>query len=458
MPLNETLVKFLQETAKGLGHFCQQYETPLRAFLAMVQDPEDFQKIEEVDLSADYINSHLDNILSQDDFLRKCCGDKDKLAHVFDILFFSRISDAYEPYSLVSLELPNPNLIAEKIKELDSQIYGQGSFEKKAYFHLFNFCADPNYLPQAPYPDWTFEKLGWRAKAQLLGEVGYRSFLSPPGTGDHFLVVTDHEGFESESLDDWLNRRMNDCLPFLQVLQYAKDAIIDIDYVVPHFNPPWVNQLQRGGLPYLGTPRKDEPSNALWYYMLPYETELIQSIWLFYKKHEDKILTSQNSLRKAIRIAGAFYEDSHKKINRIEQFANLIIALEALYTPSDQAEHTFRISQSCAVLLEETLSSRESTFEFLRAMFKKRGKLFHGQYDLSNEDPQSFISDEDLTKLIAIVRISILKFLSLLLNGENNLNDVRKDLERAILDEIFRPEFLKKTNYELLIHSEDVLE
>jgi hypothetical protein len=456
MQLNETFVQFLEETATRLGRFCHQYVTPLRAFLAFAEEPEEQQKIEGIDLKPDFVKSHLDEFLSQDPFLRQCCGDKDKLSHALDILFFSRLPEAYEPYSSHSFQFPNPAILGKKIEELDAQLYGQGPFEKKAYFHLFNFCADPSYLPPAPYPGWTFEELGWRAKAELLGEGGYKSFLSPPETGDHFLVVTDHEGFESESLDDWLTRRMTDCHPFLQILQYAKDAIIDIDYVVPRFNPDWVNQVQQGGLHYFGTPRKDKPPRDLWYYVLPTDPEDIQSFWLFYKKNEEMILTSQNSLRKAIRIAGGFYEDSHKKIIRIEQFANLIIALEALYTPSDQAEHTFRISQSCAVLLEETFGSRESTFEFLRKMFKKRGKLFHGQYDLSNEDPQSFISDDDLKKLIAIVRISILKFLSLLLNGVSDLKDVRKDLERAILDESFRPDFLGKANYELLLPSEEV--
>lgn len=97
---------------------------------------------------------------------------------------------------------------------------------------------------------------------------------------------------------------------------------------------------------------------------------------------------------------------------------------------------------------------RETIFDFLRSMFKKRGKLFHGQFDLSSQDIGSLIDDEELKRLLSIVRRSILKFLALLLRGENNLNTVRKDIEKAILDEIFRWEFLERADYESLLRSD----
>jgi hypothetical protein len=87
-------------------------------------------------------------------------------------------------------------------------------------------------------------------------------------------------------------------------------------------------------------------------------------------------------------------------------------------------------------------------------MFKKRGKLFHGQHDPSTEAPEIFINDEDLKKLLSIVRISILKFVVLFLQGENDLSKVRKDIERAILDESFRCEFLEKVDFDSFLNSE----
>ncbi|MGP0594109.1 hypothetical protein ACTRXD_16425 [Nitrospira sp. T9] len=454
MAISETFEQFLRKTASELVAFSQKYLTPLNAFLSLSMDPEKTEDIIECGLTVDYINASLDEILTQDCFLHQCCGDIERLAYVLDILFFSRLPPLSTSDSRNSLfDFPNP--IDQSIAELETSLYGQGPFEKKAFFHLFNFDVwDIEALPPPPYSGWTIEKQEWRAKAQLLGENTLSSFLSPPGTGDFFLVVKDSEGFDSELLGDWLNRRWHDASPFCQILQYAKDAIVDIDYVVPYFNPPWVNQVQRGGLYYLGTPRQDKPPENLWYLISPTESETIELFWGLHQKHAEKFTKSGPSLRKAIGIAGDFYEDGHKKVSRIEQFADLIIALEALYTPSDQAEQTFRISQSCAVLLGNTLESRESTFEFLRAMFKKRGKLFHGQHDPSTEPPEKFINNEDLKKLISIVRNSILRFVALLLRGENDLIKVRKDIERAILDETFRCEFLEKTDYESLLSSD----
>ena len=83
-------------------------------------------------------------------------------------------------------------------------------------------------------------------------------------------------------------------------------------------------------------------------------------------------------------------------------------------------------------------------------MFKRRGKLFHGQYDASAQSPQDFITDEELKSLMSILRKSVLKFLALFLRREDGLDKVRKDLEKAVLDETFRTEFLKKADFESL--------
>jgi hypothetical protein len=468
MPLTEEFQLFLRETAKKLEPFCQKYVTPLRAFLSVVKNFEDqkrYQEIEEIELTADYVYSELEKILAQDSFLRQCCGDKERLAHALDVLFFSRISDCFVNFSFsaaglgASPGIPNPQLLDKRINELESELYGQGNFEKHAYFHLFNFeTLRTEDLPPPPYSGWEFRKLDFGAKAQLLGETGFSSFLSPTGTGEYFLFVKDEEGFDSESLETWLNRRWEDAFPYCQILQYSKDAIVDIDYVVPDFNPPWVNQVQRGGLYYSGMPRKDEIPIALCYGVGPGDLETIQALWGLYQKHADKLKLTNTPLRKAISIAGEFFEDSHKKVNRIEQFANLIIALEALYTPSEKNELTFRISQSCALLVVGDSGSNtiHDTFEFLQAMFKKRGKLFHGQYGRSASNSEIFINDEELVRLICIVSISILNFTTLFLRGENNLNKVREDIQKAVLDESFRGEFLKKADIETFLKSDGI--
>jgi len=417
----------------------------------MADEREKIHGVLERGLTVESVKGQLENILSEDPFLAQCCGDMERLASALDFLFFGRLPAPVYTDSVPSFGF-GPSPIEQAITELENSLYGHGPFTKTAYFHLFNFSVRPEEYPPAPYPGWKFENLDYSSIAKILGESTFFSFLSPPSAGTVFLVVQDTEGFNVEPLHEWLNRRWKDALPFRQILQYSKDAIVDIDYVVPYFNPPWVNQIQRGGVYYLGTPRQDSPPTNLRYFILPGDAEQLHSLWLAYQRYADKITAQGSSLRKAIRIAGDFYEDSHKKVSRIEQFADLIIALEALYTPPDAAEHTFRISQSCALMVGgDSLESREATFEFLKSMFKKRGKLFHGQYDLSSQSPHDFIADQDLSKLLSIVRRSILKFLALYLRDEQGLDKVRKDLERAILDETFRQEFLEKADYETLL-------
>ncbi|TKB55130.1 MAG: hypothetical protein E8D50_02780 [Nitrospira sp.] len=449
MPLSESLIQFLRDAVAGLGDFAPKYATPLRAFLSMHDEPEKIQSIIDRGLTIDVAKAKLETILTEDELLSKCCGDGEHLAHALDLLFFTRLpASAYLDLTLAPGFPPNPFDLG--IEQLEQSLYGQGVFTKTAYFHLYNFWARPEDLPIAPYPGWGFVELEHSSIPQLLGESSFSSFLSPSMTGRYFLTVQDSEGFNRESVNDWLNRRWVNIAPYRQVLQYSKDAVIDIDYATPYFNPPWVNQIHRGGLYYWGAPRQDVLPATFWYHMIPFDSETIQSNWLCYQKYADRIKPHGSSLRKAIRIAGNFFEECHKKVSRIEQFANLMIALEALYTPSDASEHTFRISQNCALLIENSAESREHTFEFLRAMFKRRGKLFHGQYDASAQSPQDFITDEELKSLMSIVRRSVLKFLALFLRGEDGLDKVRKDLEKAVLDETFRTEFLEKADFESL--------
>lgn len=181
----------------------------------------------------------------------------------------------------------------------------------------------------------------------------------------------------------------------------------------------------------------------------------IQSVWEVYQKYKERLENDDCSLRRAIGIAGEFFEDSHKKVSRIEQFANLIIALEALYT-HEKTELTFRICQSCALLVGYGTNATQEKFEFLQAMFKKRGALFHGMHARSSSSPEVFINTQDLITLISIVRTSILNFTTLFLQGENDLKKIRKNLERAVLDESFRREFLTKANYEAFLNSEGI--
>lgn len=181
-------------------------------------------------------------------------------------------------------------------------------------------------------------------------------------------------------------------------------------------------------------------------------------MWRTYVRHRGQIQESASRLRKAIRIAGSFFEDYHHKTSRVEQFTSLMIALEALFTPSDPGEHTFRISQSCALLSAQDYDSdkRQEVFEFLRKMFSRRGKLFHGQFDVAESAPDELATDTEIHELASLVRESILRFIAIYLRGGEDLEGLRRQLQKAALDERLRDKLLEKGNFEALIDDSQI--
>jgi hypothetical protein len=239
------------------------------------------------------------------------------------------------------------------------------------------------------------------------------------------------------------------------VIQYSGDRVFDIDYFAPYFNPQWINPVHRWGLIYSGSPRRDIvcPHLSVFY---PGDEKDINVMWQLYIRHSNRLNTAQHStLRTAIRIAGQFFEDFHRKVNRVEQFSNLMIALEALYTPPQSGENTFKISQSCSLLTTNPsdYGDREDTFSFLRRMFGHRAKLFHGGYDSHVQRPEEFISDEDIARLCGVVRRSILRFITLFVHGENVLENVRRTLQSAVLNPDTLEKLHEDSDYDSLLRT-----
>lgn len=449
---NERLETFLCQIVGLLGHeFSQQYRYPLLAFLTFAEASDETRDIAARGLTHSIVKTGLEDILNNDEHLLKCCGDADHLARTIDMFFLKKLTANQFPggqkFGFVQDELAAP------LSDFDQVIYGRGPFQRYAYFHLFDLSLLNECRIQPPYEEWFIQKVDPQTVSTLFGETSITSFISPPLTGTWFLVCRDTTGFEAETLENWLIRRWKEAAPFRQVLQYSVDGIVDIDYVCPYFSPDWVNDIHRWGLYYVGSPRRDDIPARLQAFALDDDQEEINRMWRTYVRHQARMSESGSTLRKAIRIAGKFYEDYHRKLSRAEQFASLMIALEALFTPSDQTEHTFRISQNCALLGCASYDSRgrQEIFEFLKIMFKRRGRLFHGQFDSSEESPDGLASDEEIGKLSTLVRKSILRFMALYLQGENNLENLRKSFQMAALDDNLRDELLQKGDYEALI-------
>jgi len=67
MPLSDSLIQFLRNAVTGLGDFAPTYLTPLRAFLAMDDEPEKIQSVIERGFTIALANEQLAKILTEED-------------------------------------------------------------------------------------------------------------------------------------------------------------------------------------------------------------------------------------------------------------------------------------------------------------------------------------------------------------------------------------------------------
>ena len=450
---NAALESLLLQVIPQIGYdFCAKYKFPLLAFFTFDEDHEEVRLIVARGLHKASLEVGLQGILNNDPHLRKCCGNADSLAKTIDILFLKKLPSSAFPDGggLVLGFAGDP--IEEALGNLDHQLYEQGDLRKLAYFHLFNVRLHGEQHLVPPYEGWHLLELEETSIPRLLGESSTYSFISPTTNGTWFLVSEDSSGFDSEGMYAWLSRRWKDAAPFRAVMQYAIEQVLDIDYVVPLFHPTWVNEVHKIGLYFLGTPRRDSIPSTFYGLILQHDQDRINRMWAKYLEHQGRISDRSSQLGKAIAIAREFFEDFHRKESRAEQFASLMIALEALYTPQDQREHTFRISQNCALLTcNDHEARRLEVFQFVKSMFARRGKLFHGQYDSQAISPGAFVNDEEIMRLASLVRNSILKFTTLFIRGENDLEQLRTRIEKSVLSENLRDELFEKSDFEALM-------
>jgi hypothetical protein len=56
---------------------------------------------------------------------------------------------------------------------------------------------------------------------------------------------------------------------------------------------------------------------------------------------------------------------------------------EALFSPSNKGELTYRMAQSARFLVDEGVEQRKEIYRFVKRMYSRRSALFHGQYDVN---------------------------------------------------------------------------
>jgi hypothetical protein len=272
--------------------------------------------------------------------------------------------------------------------------------------------------------------------SKILGDNSIRSFLHPHGVGDYF-VIAEREG-PCDDFIKWLVDSQAPAERFVEVLKYFKDGIVHIDYAVPHFAPEWVNQTRKWGVLFLGSPRRIAYEKGVKHYRITAnEVAELARWWKAYQLPaiRQRLEDTTNTMRQADLRAASYYESSHTQPEAVERLISLAIALEALFSPTDKQELSFRMSQCASQLIGDTPQERAELFtELKNNLYARRSKLMHGTYDVRKYFAKEFVTHEECDTWASIIRRCILRVLTLYLRGRDNRQEFLDDLARAALD------------------------
>jgi len=136
------------------------------------------------------------------------------------------------------------------------------------------------------------------------------------------------------------------------------------------------------------------------------------------------------------------------RTNSIDQLIDLTVSLESLFAPSP-GEITVRLSNRMATLLAKNDPQRESYWIFIKKVYNLRSGIVHGDGLRSTEiNGKKYTLDEILVKLVDLTRQSLLTYLKLVTHysGNNKINKICDDLDRALINKTFLKKFQTKFN------------
>jgi Apea-like HEPN len=369
------------------------------------------------------VRARLDQILREDSHLSDCCTNTAFLAYYLDTGFVGLAASFAD---INGLKEETYNLL------LDSFIKTTyvSPFRKQAVSHIFNFDTDEDSLE---FDGIRVVKLDAATVSRLLGEPTFPSFIHPPGVGDYFILT--EEGGPSNDVITWLHNERNKAEEFAGMLQYFKDGIVHVDYTVPHFLPLWVNNIRKRGIFFIGDPHRVPYAGGQRTFRIDaLEAAKVNDWRRVYAKVAGTLENQGNKVRQVLLRAGTYYERHHERSDSVARLIDLAIALEALFTPSDKGELTYRIAYSASYLVGGDSEERKALFRFVRDIYRKRNMLFHGQYDVNDYNEGKFVTDDEIEKLASIIRVSILRLTVLYLKGNDNLEELRALFSDCVLD------------------------
>jgi hypothetical protein len=360
----------------------------------------------------------LESLLTSDQHLKATCLTPWGLGKALDRLVFNGIggSQMSENVSGISDE----SILSYSIGRLF-----EASYSRTAVIHLYNLSLDQ---PVIEFPDMNARilKLAETDIPLVTGESTFFSTLHYPNTGNYFLMYQD-TGYGDDW--NWLSKEWEEAWVFVRVLKYLRYGIIDTDYGGIFFTPTWVNEVRKYGIYILGRPRWDTQAKV--HHLTQPDLEKLRVYLRAVKDLHEKLFDFSSELRRGIGIAGDYYEFHHTRTKMEDQLVELVIALEALFSPQHEGELRYRISQGTAIILGADGKTRKDIFQFVRRMYDARSRLVHGG---TSPIEDGTVKGEDIAQVGDYVRQAILRFLTLYARGETKRNAVLEEISLAILD------------------------
>jgi Apea-like HEPN len=374
--------------------------------------------IESTGFAGERIKGELEQVLVEDQHLRDCCDTTLNLAYLVD---------HFEILPLIQAEKLTDDEYDKLFLRFTDVVYSQ-PFRKMTLSHLYNFVSPEKIMS---FGNIKIMRLEPSHILDVIQDRSVYNFLHNHQTGD-FFAITESGGAVSNVVE-WIFDERAVAQELVWILQYYKDGIVDIDYTTPFFLPEWVNAIRKQGLAYIGEPRKLVYADGTRFYSLSQaEATEVNRWWQIYQTPQvtSRFEDLKNKLRQALLRAGDYYEASMQQKDPVGRLINLAIALEALFSPSDKTEVSYKISLSASSLVSDDANQRVENFNFLREMYKRRSALFHGTYDIDKD----LLSVHEAERLAAIIRVSILRFLVLYLKGEGRRENILNKLSDGILN------------------------
>jgi hypothetical protein len=395
------------------------------------------KEITQLGFDGDRAKKHLDEVIANDKHLAECCPTPYLLAKYFDSSFITAVADAKRQKAA-------SDRLEFAFEEFESLTYHQGHFRRIALSHLFNFDMDTNSAKfvgdERTVGSIQIERIDLSTIPRILGEAGFQAFLHPSRAGNCFVV----EDESASSVPDfqWLSAKREKAYYFAEVLQYFKDGVVHLGYSAPFFQPNWAQQIRQVGLYFMGSPRLSayEGGNKP-YVVSEADRSQFAKWWNAATKPElaKAFANRKGKLRQATYRAARYYEASHERSELVERLIAVAIGVEALFSPSDQSELSFRISQSTAQFVGADSAERQVIFDSMKDMYNRRSKLVHGTYDVEKYDKGEFVTADEIDRWSGYLRRAYLGFMTLYLRA--HLGGKGEESRESVLERIAKANF-----------------